>query len=325
MTVVLTPIDGSARALHAVPWAAKLAGPQGTVLLFRVIPPEPDYAEALFTFAGAGEAGAQRIRDEWQSIAQTDFDEAAALVAGSRVTVDREVVEGEPDEEIVAAADERGVDMIAMASHGRGALGRAIFGSVADRVARMATVPVLILRTPQDELPHGGPAIRRVVVPLDGSALAEEALPVAAVAARQVGAPVAVVRAVDVTSSLPVAPGALGPTPVAASEASDRIWEQLEAEAKRTVGDAVAKLQAQGVEASGTTLTGSPFFAISDFTEPDDLIVLTSHGRSGVGRWLLGSIAEKLVREAPAPVLLVPAADRVAEARSRDVGRQAPR
>ena len=325
MSVVLAPIDGSARALHAVPWAAKLAGPQGTVLLFRVVPSEPDYAEALFAFAGAGEAGVQRIRDEWQSVAQADFDEAAALMADTRVPVERLVAEGEPDEEIVAAAEERGVDMIAMASHGRGALGRAIFGSVADRVARTATVPVLILRTPRDDVPHGEAAIRRVVVPLDGSAMAAEALPVAETVATQVGAPVAVVSAIDPTSSLPVAPGALGPAPVATSEASERIWQQLEAEAKRTIANAVAGLQAQGVEASGTTLNGSPFFAINDFTEADDLIVLTSHGRSGVGRWLLGSVAEKLVREAPAPVLLVPAAERVEDARSRDAGERAPR
>jgi nucleotide-binding universal stress UspA family protein len=319
MTVVLTPIDGSARALHAVPWAAKLAGSRGTVILFRVIPPEPDYAEALFAFAGPGEAGVQRIRDEWQRVAQADFDEAASLIAGSGVKVERMVAEGEPDEEIVAAADERGADMIAIASHGRGAIGRAIFGSVADRVARTSAVPVLILRTPHDQLPQGEAVIRRVVVPLDGSALAEQALPVAATVAKHVGAPVSVVRVIDPASSLPEAPGALGPTPVAAAEASDRIWAELEAQAKRTVGDAIARLQAERIEASGTTLTGSPFFAISDFTETDDLIVLTSHGRGGVGRWLLGSVAEKLVREAPAPVLLVPATERVEESRNRAV------
>jgi nucleotide-binding universal stress UspA family protein len=319
MTVVLAPIDGSARALHAVPWAAKLAGRGGTVLLFRAIPAEPDYAEALFSFAGEGEAGVQRIRDEWQAVAQADFDEAANLSADSGVRVERLVAEGEPDEGIVDAAEQRGVDIIAMASHGRGAIGRAIFGSVADRVARTSPVPVLILRTPHDDLPHGDVVVRRVVVPLDGSPLAEEALPVAASVARGIGAPIYVVRAVDPASSLPVAPGALGPTPVATSEIVDRIYQELDAEASRTVSNAVAKLQKEGIETSGATLTGSPFSAISDITESDDLLVLTSHGRSGVGRWLLGSVAEKLVREAPAPVLLVPAAERVEAARGRAV------
>ena len=53
MTVVLAPVDGSTRALRAVPWAAKLAGPDGTVVLLRVVPPQPDYAETLFSLVGA--------------------------------------------------------------------------------------------------------------------------------------------------------------------------------------------------------------------------------------------------------------------------------
>lgn len=69
-------------------------------------------------------------------------------------------------------------------------------------------------------------------------------------------------------------------------------------------------LRSEGVDASGGVLNGSPFFAISEATQPGDLLVLTSHGRGGVRRWLLGSVAEKLVREADAPVLLVPALER---------------
>ena len=53
MTVVLAPVDGSTRALRAVPWAEKFAGPDGTVVLLRVVPPQPDYAESLFSLVGA--------------------------------------------------------------------------------------------------------------------------------------------------------------------------------------------------------------------------------------------------------------------------------
>src|SRR5918998_5480543 len=144
MAVVLAPVDGSARALRAVPWAAKLAGPGGTVVLLRVVPPQPNYAESLFSLVGA-EGTVQDIQDAWTRTAKADMDEAAALLSGSEVTVEQIVARGEPDEEIVASAARREVQMIAMASHGRGAVGRAIFGSVADRVALTAPVPVLIL------------------------------------------------------------------------------------------------------------------------------------------------------------------------------------
>lgn len=313
MPVVLAPIDGSARALRAVPWAATLAGAGGTVVLFRAIPPEPAYARALLTLAGSGDDGVKRIREEWHRVVQADLDEAEDLLAGAEVTVDRLIAEGEADEAIAAAVSKSGADMIAMSSHGRGTIGRAIFGSVADRVARSATVPVLILRAPEDDVAASSPEVERIIVPLDGSKLAEEALPTAVLVARQLKAPIHVVRAIEPTSALPVSPGTLGVTPTLTPEAIDRVWQQAESEARETVQTAVLALQKEGIEASGAVLHGSPFFSITEVAEPDDLLVLTSHGRGGVRRWLLGSVAEKLVREAPAPVLLVPATGRVGQ------------
>jgi len=308
MTVVLAPVDGSTRALRAVPWAAKLAGPKGTVVLLRVVPAQPAYAEKLFSLVG-DEGTVQGIQDAWTQIARTDMEEAAALLSGSDVAVEQVLAEGEPDEEIVAAAARRGVEMIAMASHGRGAVGRAIFGSVADRVARTAEVPILILRVPDEDADHGV-VVSRIIVPLDGSQIAERALPVAGELARQFAAPVHVVRAVDPASTLPMASGVFGAAPVLSADVTDQIWQEAESEARSTVTAAVSRLQAEEVDASGGILNGSPFFAISEATQPGDLLILTSHGRGGVRRWLLGSVAEKLVREAAAPVLLVPALER---------------
>jgi nucleotide-binding universal stress UspA family protein len=314
MTVVLAPVDGSTRALHAVPWAAKLAGPDGTVVLLRVVPPQPDYAESLFSLVGAEER-VREIQDAWTRTAKADMDEAEALLSGSGVTVEQVVAEGEPDEEIVAAAARRGVQMIAMASHGRGAVGRAIFGSVADRVARTAPVPVLILRPPDEDVVPSV-AVSRIVVPLDGSEIAARALPVASELAEHLAAPVHVIRAVDAALSLPMASGVFGAGPVVDANVTDQIWEEAEAEARSTVTAAVSQLQSEGVDASGGIVIGSPFFAISEAIEPGDLLTLTSHGRGGVRRWLLGSVAEKLVREAKAPVMLVPAVERSEELRS---------
>jgi nucleotide-binding universal stress UspA family protein len=308
MPVVLAPVDGSTRALRAVPWAAKLAGPSGTVVLLRVVPPQPAYAETIFSLVGDEDA-VQGIQNAWTQVARTDLEEAAALLSGSHVAVEQMVAEGEPDEEIVAAAARRGVEMIAMASHGRGAVGRVIFGSVADRVARTAPVPILILRVPDEDADHGV-VVSRIVVPLDGSQIAERALPVAGQLSRQLAAPVHVVRAVDPASTLPMASGVFGAAPALSADVTDQIWKEAESEARSTVTAAVSRLQAEGIDASGAILNGSPFFAISEATQAGDLLVLTSHGRGGVRRWLLGSVAEKLVREADAPVLLVPAPER---------------
>ena len=82
-----------------------------------------------------------------------------------------------------------------MASHGRGAVGRLIHGSVADRVAREATVPTMVVRA--GRVAPGPVGITRLVVPLDGSPLAEQSLPVATAISRRLGTPLYLVRAIN--------------------------------------------------------------------------------------------------------------------------------
>src|SRR5262245_44451765 len=101
MPVVLVPVDGSARALHAVPWASTLTRLGGTVVLLRAIPTEPEYIDTLFAFIGPGEEGLEQIRQEWHAVAQRDMDEAAALISAPKVKIEREVAEGDPDVAIV--------------------------------------------------------------------------------------------------------------------------------------------------------------------------------------------------------------------------------
>src|SRR5262245_50144047 len=108
MTVVLTPIDGSERALRAAPWAAMLAGSGGTVILLAVRPAKPAYAEGLLTLVGDGDEGVAQIEAAWSEVAAADLDEAARTVTDTGVTVERLVAAGEPDEMIVAAATQRG-------------------------------------------------------------------------------------------------------------------------------------------------------------------------------------------------------------------------
>jgi nucleotide-binding universal stress UspA family protein len=70
------------------------------------------------------------------------------------------------------------------------------------------------------------------------------------------------------------------------------------------------RLAREGMDVSSQVLHGSPFLEIAEALQEGDLLIMTSHGRSGVRRWLLGSVAEKLVRDAPVPVILVPVAAR---------------
>lgn len=296
---VLVPLDGSSLAEQAIPYAAALAGPDEEILLLHVAPELK-----------------QRRDDHGALLPMTETDlsrydhhlrETVTVAAGHwrpvapRVAV--EVVYGDPAEEILRVTDEQHPDLIAMASHGRGALGRWRFGSVADRIARSAPVPVLIIR-PQDAQAEIGPApIHRFIVPLDGSALAAQALPVAARLARRTQRPVLLVRVLSaVLESWVPLPGVNVATP---DPTGREIALAAERNAVRRLEAAEAQLTAAGVAAASLVEVGPVVERIMDVAKHGDVIVLASHGESGLRRWALGSVAEKLIRLADSPVVVV--------------------
>jgi nucleotide-binding universal stress UspA family protein len=270
---ILVPLDGSDLAEQALPYAQKLAEPGCQLILLEVGQDEDDLG-----------------------VLERHADSCASL----------ESAVGDPAEQILRVAKDLNVGLIVMTTHGRGALGRWAFGSVADAVTRTSPVPVFVVR-PQAGDSTIAPDIRRVVVPLDGSPLAEEGLLTATSLAQRLHVPVHLVTAIDVTKLLPVE---MMPTVAFDAALYVETVAQLEADATAWLTQAAGQLQQEGVATTWAILHGSPFRAITDTVKPGDVIVMTSHGRSGAKRWLLGSVAEKLIREGPVPVVLVPPAGR---------------
>jgi nucleotide-binding universal stress UspA family protein len=304
---ILVPLDGSTAAEAAVPFALSLLPGGGEVVLVRVAAATDLFPDDPASADPDPDALGRAVRANLAR--QLDAVVNRHGMPGVRWTT--VVADGDPAEAIVRAAVERGAAVIAMATHGRGAVGRAVFGSVADRVARSSPLPVLLVRSGGGEPPLPGP-LRRLVVPLDGSALAEAALPVAAALAGRLGVPIHLLRVATWDASL-VAPAVpFAPVVPLPPEVFVQAHDADRAEAARYLAREADRLRAAGSRASWTVLDGSPFAALAEAAAAGDLIVLTSHGRGGVLRWALGSVAEKLVREAPAPVLLIPAAGRAA-------------
>jgi nucleotide-binding universal stress UspA family protein len=205
---------------------------------------------------------------------------------------------GDPATEIVAVAKIRQADLIVMTTHGYGAVKRTLFGSVTDRVVRSTSVPILVVR-PRDEVAAGETgAFRRIVVALDGSTLAENALTGARELAQQLDVPITLVRAVHFNYMVPAVDGTIA---VALDATEDMLGY-----AREYLTSVQETLAAEGLTVSIDVQLGLPFDVVDAMNQPGDLIILTSHGRGGLGRWLLGSVAEKLIRSARVPVLLVP-------------------
>ena len=143
---------------------------------------------------------------------------------------------------------------------------------------------------------------RRIIVPLDGSGLAEEALVQAEGLARLTGASLHLVRVVDYTHLEGYGPYA----PLAVEYASaERVVANETAAATDYLREIQARLAGGGLAADYEVRRGRIAREVVDATRTGDVVVMASHGRSGVSRWLLGSVAEDVLRHATAPVLLV--------------------
>ena len=147
----LVPLDGSPVAETIIPFILEIAGPLDMeVVLLRVVEPIPPVAIE----------GSRHIEMEDIELRCTDAEEYLAPIAvelrNKGVKVESRVRRGHPVDQIVAAARETGADLIAMSTHGRGGLGRLIFGSVAEAVLREAKIPVLLMRTTEEEVARRG-------------------------------------------------------------------------------------------------------------------------------------------------------------------------
>ena len=218
------------------------------------------------------------------------------------------VLNGEPADHIRLRALDVDADLIVMTTHGRTGISRFWLGSVADAVVRHSPVPVLLLRPAKSA--RGRTAARhpfkRILVTLDGSALAADALGPAIDLAQATGATLVLLRVVLpaplMTAYDPATPFAYQPMIV-----DEAATAGLAADAKRDVEALASRLHDEtGLDVSADVVVDARVAeAIVHFaaTHDVDVIAMTTHGR-GATRWLLGSVADKVLRSSGLPVLL---------------------
>jgi nucleotide-binding universal stress UspA family protein/predicted transcriptional regulator len=294
---IVVPLDGSELGETALPWAALLARTRGCSMTLVRIVPWPDLPSGEF-----GDYFSPNVYDEVISAevdtAQEYLTKLQARVATQGLEVNTVVREGMAAEGVHDVADELGAYAVIMASHGRGGLARLVMGSVAERIVHQATVPVFLIRASKQPRPA---ALKRVLVPLDGSALAERGLDQAQ---EIVGldATIVVVRVVEPVYDVI---GTDDTTLVENAEATD----DAEREAKEYL-DRLATTQ--GANASRMELVirrgrsaGEIMVAVEKANV--DAVVMTTHGLTGPTRWLMGSVADEVFRHTDRPVMLVSA------------------
>lgn len=294
---VILPLDGSPLAEGALPFAARLARSLGVGLsLVRI--PDPIVAptpgmEALTPLALCSPEARAAAEDYLAKVA------AQAVLAG----VDLRCLT--PDPPVVAGINEvirgTGPSVLVMSSHGYSGLKRLVLGSVTDEMVRHADSDVVVVPAGN----HVKAQVATIAVPLDGSPLAEAALPRAAQIARGLGAGIHLLQVpqVPLQPAGHAAPGAgLDWVPELLAEATREAQAYLEAQA--------GKLRAQGITVSAQQealgiegVAGAILEAVHQ--RPAELLLLTSHGRGGLRRLVLGSVTDALLRKADLPVWVV--------------------
>lgn len=278
---ILVPLDGSKVAeaiLPCVVWLARSFGARVTLLTVA-----PSRRESL-------------------AIEPTRYLEGVArYLAVRRIEAAPAVVYGDAPQEILSQGRERGCDLIAMSTRGRSGLSRGLLGSVTDAVVRSSDIPVVVVGpTSGDQEREEGMSLKRVVVPLDGSSLAEAVLPHVKEMARRLSLEMALIRVVTVPT-WPYAGHDGPPVEVTGLE------ERLEAEAAAYLERVGRGFSDEGIPTQWTVLKGSPGSTILSFAQgsSENLVAISTHGRSGLGRLVIGSVADLLIRSLGTPVLVV--------------------
>ena len=297
---ILIPLDGSTFSAQALPYARAISAPETACVFLQVVPK----AVPIYGLFGERLLSEEQVEHAYEEEARKGLECARETLNQSSANVDIVVCCGDYADEILAVANERRADLVVMATHGRGGLDRWIIGSVADRVARMSTIPVMLIH-PRDDSPPlpSDRSINRLIVPLDGSERAAQALPFAGRIAAQLNISVLVVTVSDLPHELAVV-SAYGAT--FSQKLHDELLAEGRSDAEKMLKRSATVLRGMGVSVSEQVLEGPVAKAIVGAAGEDDLIVMTSHGHGGIRRLLLGSVANQLINQGNRPVVLVP-------------------
>lgn len=294
---ILIPLDGSKTAEKVLPYARSLVGKfKVPVELLAVV----DIGEIAMHMASEKARFLDTMIEDATRQSTSYLQGIAGTFPGTTVTWS--VEKGKAEECIIEKGATDKAMLITMATHGRSGLNRFLLGSVAEKVLRGAVNPLLLIRATEGAGTEGAATINSLIVPLDGSALAENVLPMAVEMAKQLDLEIELFRAYQI------------PYNVYAGDEGfyagnfDELLAGVRDEATEYLDKKAAELKKLGVTkvscVSKEGFAGDEIISLGRKT-PDNVIAMSSHGRSGVKRWVLGSVAETVVRHSGDPVLIV--------------------
>jgi nucleotide-binding universal stress UspA family protein len=297
---VLFPTDFSPYARFAMEYAIAMARQFGGMLHVAHVIDSSMFTEGQTRFAGFG-SGKDEMEMVFESVQEHAITRLSHVVQISRdqgVEARMHILRGVPWERTVALAAELGVGLVVIPTHGRSGFDRMVYGSVCERVVRQSPAPVLCIKHPEHEFvaePALEVNLQQVVFPTDFSDFSLQVLPYAVSLCRMFDARLTLVHVTE--------------TPLFLPEMVPQSSFELEQEQRVQAEQQLEKMarSATGVSVDIDVRTGQPHRQIAEVVieRGADLVVVPTHGHSGIRHVLFGSVAEKVVRSAPCPVMTV--------------------
>jgi nucleotide-binding universal stress UspA family protein len=295
---LLVPLDGSSFAEQALPLAVEICARSGAslhlVLVHDSLAAVPRFGEPVFLDQSLDLASRRQEEEYLEAVARP--------LIGRGIVVVTRLIDGPVAHSLVNYTRASAIELVVLTTHGRGVFSRFWIGSVADRLVRQLEVPMLLLR------PHaarGAPPasmLRRILIPLDGSPLAEAVLEPATQLGDMLGAEYTLFRAVVLPPPLQLPYPAVMIIPE-----QTPVTSVLREQAQGYLDEMAHRLRSRGLRVeTAVEVTTDSVSAISTWAERHgaDLIALATHGYGGATRFLLGSVADKLVRSATVPIFV---------------------
>jgi nucleotide-binding universal stress UspA family protein len=287
---VLLPLDGSELAEMALPYGRELARKLSSELI-------------LFHVCGPGHHQQEHMHKVYlHSLAETlRHNLKRSQPKGTEIKVATRIETGGPQENICALVKDNGIGLIVMTAVGASGLkvGKMI-GSVADHICRTVPIPVLLIRA--QRISGRGQLINRILLTLDGSELSQRALPVGEELAAKLKVPITLFQMAHMV--IPYTDEMAGGPFIDYTRLSEDEEKRVQTEIIALEGE----LREKGLNVTYNVISGTS--AADEIIEESkkvgaDLVIMSTHGRSGIRRWVLGSVAERVLRHSEIPVLLV--------------------
>ena len=292
---ILVPLDGSELAETALSYAKEIAEKMDSVvrLISVVESPQSKYSHVLqYYIQGMADAiNTHNVKSRLKEIKE------------KKIKVGSTILFGHAADEIVDYADSENIDLIVMATHGYSGIKRWAIGSVADKVIRVAKQPVLLIR-PKSRQAYNLKefTIKEILMPLDGSNESEAVIPHIEEFACKIQAKVVTLTVLTLVYYIHAGGDAVVKIPFTEEE-----MEPLKEKSKDYLEKVNSRLEGKGIVAQSEIRVGQIAEEIIKLANEDNvgMIAMTTHSRSGVSRWALGSITTKVLDATSKPILLV--------------------